>query len=817
MNMVFHPEQIPFLLGLGIVITLAVYSFQRAHMHMATTFGWLMVCVGIWLATYLLDLANTDYHAKLFWLKVKYIGATSSSVLWLVLAMVFTGNERWLGKPFYFVTIGWSLIVVSLAMTNEWHGLFWADYYVDPNQIESVTVHGPLFAVYALVGASVGPISIVIYASHLFKVQRFYRNRAIMFMLAGLLPLAGITAQANGFTLIDGVDHVPLMIVVGCMIYAVAIFRYHALDVLKVAQNLVIDNVKAGVIVVDHTEKILGFNPYAAELFVDARVNAELATAIPALAKHELCDDLEFEIFNGVEEPQCFMVKVSQIENPRVGNLGHALILLNITERKAAEDALQQSLETRSRFFANMSHELRTPLHGISGYLELIQRQTTDVLLLDYANKADASAKLLLSLINDVLDLSRIESNNLSFEAVSFDLRHVLQNVEASLELQAQEKGLTFDVWFLIEDGLSEATLLVGDPLRLNQVLNNLVGNAVKFTSSGSVSLGVLLCPEGESQVLANFSVSDTGPGIPQDKWSTLFEPFTQMDTSTTRTYGGSGLGLAIAQQLVHSMGGKITVSSELDGGSVFSFSLLLPVGDPTKVLENKPEAAYSMLNGLSVLVVDDASVNRQIASEYLNAVGVNVVLASNGEEAIEKITHDSFAAVLLDIHMPTMDGHETVRYIREQLGLVDLPVIAMTASAFDEDRIAAFDAGMSDFVAKPFKSEEIYSVLTKWAGTEVSNKHHQINNNVAPIKPSGVNLMQELYRDAALRLAGMSDTPEDWHEYIHFIKGSAGFLGATGLLNLAKEVEGDLPENLSVLRQRFAFALGKLESDVSK
>lgn len=801
--MVYYHEMIPFLVGLAIIVLLAVYSFRRSHMHMASTFGWLMVAVGFWVATYLLDLANTDYHVKLFWLKLKYVGATASAVMWLKLALVFTHKERWLNKTFYVLTGAWSATVVLLAFTNEWHHLFWVSYDSVPGVMESVTVHGPLFLLYALGGAGVVPASIAIYASHLVQVQKFYRYRAIMFILGGCLPVLGNVAHVYGYPLVPNVDQVPLMLVIGCCFYAVAIFRYQALDVLKVAQNLVIDSVNAGVVVVDHNRMILGFNPYAADVFAKARVNLDIEDLVPEVHNLELQDNQEFEISTTEAEPRCFLVKVSEIENTRVGKLGHALILFDITARKNAE-------ESKTRFFANMSHELRTPLHGITGLLELIKHTHDRSKQLNYIEQAEASADLLQSLINDVLDLSRAEAERLNFESVPFDLKDILTSVKNVLSRQAEEKHLEFSVSY--DRNTIGPFHLKGDPLRLTQVINNLGSNAIKFTASGKVDIAAKVIASREDSLTLEFSIADTGPGIPLERQAAMFEPFTQADTSTTREFGGSGLGLAIAQQLVEGMGGKIRVQSEPEKGSRFSFNLDLPISSVNAASQTDLVSIPSNLANRRVLVVDDSSVNRQVAEDFLLRAGMHVELAEGGEEAIALAQELNLDVILMDIHMPGMDGRAASQQIK--LGQPDLPIVAMTASAFQEDKALAISSGMSDFIAKPFQSSDLYSVLARCLpafNNPASETLQQTSTQLS--SETRKQLLQNLHRDVSLRFENLQDNDADWSEFIHFVVGSAGFLGATELLDAAKDVNVKADRNFGLARDNIQYALNSLAS----
>jgi signal transduction histidine kinase len=383
-----------------------------------------------------------------------------------------------------------------------------------------------------------------------------------------------------------------------------------------------------------------------------------------------------------------------------------------------AKELAEAANRAKSTFLANMSHELRTPLNGVLGMITLARRRMVDPKGLDQIDKATDAAKRLLAIINDILDLTKIEAERLNLEAADFKLGTVLDDMVDLVGESARRKGLELRV------EASQATRnmsLCGDSLRLGQILLNLAGNAVKFTEHGDIVLRVVARQETAAGIPLRFEVEDRGIGIAGEDQARLFSAFEQADGSTTRRFGGTGLGLAISKRLAQMMGGEIGVDSTPGQGSTFWFTVRLPRGAeappsiPDALRAEELEQALQWFSGMRILLVEDEPINAEITLALLEQVGMRADVAVDGLAAVARARERKYALILMDVQMPGLNGIEATRAIRGESRNRDTPILALTANALEEDRRACLDAGMNAHVGKPFNAVTFYEALLHW------------------------------------------------------------------------------------------------------
>jgi len=514
----------------------------------------------------------------------------------------------------------------------------------------------------------------------------------------------------------------------------------------------------------------------------------------------------------------------------------------DITQRKEDAAELLRAQKAKEQFLANVSHEIRTPINGIAGMATLLSQNPTVKEQSTYLNAIKSAAENLKVIINDILDLASIESGKLKFEQIGFNIRDLLTSIIDSFSVQSKQKGITMN--YTLDGSIS--TILIGDPFRLNQILINLISNALKFTHAGKIEIKCSLQKVQNKRQHIQIDVTDTGIGIPADKLNTIFESFSQADASVTRKYGGTGLGLTIVKQLVELQNGRITVKSEEDKGTTFSVFIPYLIGKTNKIessasIINRQRAEQANMKNMKILLAEDNDINRLYATSILKMWECNTDVAENGYVALEKVRNNDYDIVLMDIQMPVMDGFEATKAIRMGGAPKNkIPIIALTANATPMDMEKCLNAGMNDCIGKPFTPENLFSVLAKYS--LLKNIKHELTSHPSTQKLVDLSHLQKIADgnptfvqdivdsflqsiQPSIQMIKSLQKKKDWEnmeKVVHKIKPTLSMVGMNEARDLAIEIENQATKHkneksLVELSKKFCDQLSIAEAELKE
>lgn len=782
------PFALPLFVCAALFCLLAAYAWFRPRAPALTTYTvWMLILAG-WSLTSAMVTAIPDLHAKFFWGDAGYLFAPWLSVAALTFMLEFTGKSGWLSKWRLLALCAIPAATTVLALTNDLHYFFRIQPHLSPGGPFIISSPGPWFWIYFI-------YSNLLYLSGFALLVRALRKSnplrsfQMLLVMVGLLPpfLYLLFFEPFNLTPLGGYNITPFLFLITGGVVAWAIFHYRMPGILSpIVREMLIENMANPVVALDISDHLIDCNPAAEQAFgtqpeqnqgKKCAVTLQLESSLAALRD----TPGPVEVQSGPQgEERIWELSSQPVRHKRGMLLGRLLVWHDITLRKEheaavhkARDAAETANRAKSAFLANMSHEIRTPLNAILGFSQLLLR---DPQLTSFQKERletiNRSGGHLLALINNVLEMSKIEAGRTRQSPSTFDLLALVRDLEDMFRLRTEVKRLQF----LVELAPDLPQAVVADENKLREIFINLLGNAIKFTNRGGIAWRLKAKGDLGEIFRLEVEVEDSGPGIAEADLTRLFRPFEQTEAGA-RTEGGTGLGLAISRQFARLMGGDLTVTSELGKGS--RFHLVLPVmrTDQGLIKRARPLRRVTGLEpdqgSIRVLVADDKAENRALLVQMLEGAGFQTREARDGGEALAQIDAWAPQLVLMDMRMPVMDGYEATRRIREgeKESASHLAIIAVTASAFEDDRQQILQTGADGYLRKPFQEEELFEAIRECLGVrflyeERSAEEDEQNPPVASLRLQSLAALPASLR-AAMREAILSARVERLRESI--------------------------------------------------
>jgi PAS domain S-box-containing protein len=715
------------LLPLTLVLNTGTYAWSRRSLPIGRTLLALVGVVAMWVTGYILQFLAPNLDLMVSAARVGFTGILSIGPPVLVLALQVAHRERWVTPRNVTLICAGPALMILIMLTNDWHHLYWTSYGVSEDLPRVfLPQRGPAYWASLVVVYGMVLVSCILLVTHYAHSWRASRAEAAAVLLGITLPVTTGIMDVLRISLIGHMQMTPFAFSFSALAFSWGILHRGLWSLGPVARSRIVDRMGDGVLVVDVEGRVVDANNAARRFLGRPELAVMGHNAVDILADHP---ELMLLLATATEQtreldighpPRIFEATASPLTDAAGARSGVLLMLHDITGSKQVEAELRREKEraeaatqAKSQFLANMSHELRTPMNGVIGMATLIAETRLDGEQQALVRTLASSADSLLTLLNDILDLSKIEAGRISFEETVLDLEQVVSEVVSILEAQARGKGVSLEAKLAGD----MPRRLLGDPVRLRQIFLNLTSNALKFTSEGSVTIQVACEHRNDVDARLRIDVVDTGIGIAPDALGRIFDKFTQADSSTTRRFGGTGLGLTITRELTERMGGEISVESRLGAGSSFRVRLTLRLakdGVAEAEAELQPEPAIRP--GVRVLLAEDNLVNQKVALGMLERIGCRVALAVNGREAVTMQQEGDYDVILMDCQMPELDGYDATQEIRalERPGR-RVPIIALTANALTTDRDRCLEAGMDDYLSKPVAKSTLLRALSRW------------------------------------------------------------------------------------------------------
>jgi signal transduction histidine kinase/ActR/RegA family two-component response regulator len=714
----------------AIGLFLGYTAWKRKETQGAIPLAILMISIAIWSFFQIMALHSPEFETKVFYANLRFLGIQVAPIAFYALAWEYKHRTKALSLKRYIIIMVIPAIIFCTIWSNSIHHRFYTDVFMQDGILmmkNGLLLWANMAYLYFFIGAG-----IYLFIRSYLSSKSKHRQQALLIVFAAFVPL--ISNLIFNFIPSMKFDLTPLSFLITGLLFFYALFYFGLLDLVPVARDMLVEEMEDILILLDNNHRVVDMNKKARQFVLkDKSDKADyVGISIYSLTEHwqELAETIGNKevthaqvnyIYSG--QKIYYNLNKSELFDKKGIKLGEIIALRDITdleeallEAKHAREEAESANMAKGYFLANMSHEIRTPMNAIIGIAEMIDSQELSKAEKSRYNQIIIkSAESLLTIINDILDLSKVESGKAELEKTNIHIEQIVIDIMEVFSISTANRSIMLSCNIDPEVPAN----LIGDAVKIRQVLMNLVGNSIKFTKNGSVDISVrnLGYESGVNNI--EFAVADTGVGIPEEKLNTVFESFKQADSSTTRKYGGTGLGLSIVKSLVGLMGGTIRLESKVGEGSKFIVVLPLEAAESRIVFQAQPEPIeYRNISGLKLLVAEDNKINREIIGLHLKKLGCEYMIVENGRLAVESFKDYQFDAILMDIQMPEMDGLEATKAIRrlEQTSGSKIPIVALTASAMQADVEKCMAAGMDAHISKPVRADSLRAVIEKFA-----------------------------------------------------------------------------------------------------